>query len=442
MSTLIGTQGDLALKLSTPEWRPWWLRRRVVGTFTAIYLLFAIGIAALTIYSAAHDGLTEQDTSKWREYGWKFGPTAVLVVVSAVSSRVELQALKYTPWIRPANCYRQFHTDCECEALLSLDYTHTFSPHALARSLKRRHWFPAIALLVTMLLRISIALSTSLLTLAPKTASVEIPVRVLDTFSPVKFGGDQSDPDEFDDYRPFYISKAVHDLDISYPFGLRQDIAFQIFEAMENDRATGAGLQTSSNITIKAVVEGLTVDLHYERSPSCDEPLPPNSKLGAHKIEFPSCKRPLEQMFGLEFNPYESDTNIAWKYAASNDAYEGLADVMVGRTLWEGLGNCTSLPHQSSYFLLWTGILSQKQLPQKTPEGLDADDIRSIRRCSAVLCAPKITISPVAVTRTGAIISVEPLDGAQSRPLLADIEPLVRLGVAPMRGGGICHRVP
>jgi hypothetical protein len=93
-------------------------------------------------------------------------------------------------------------------------------PYALVRSLKRRHRLPAIALLVSLLLRVSIALSISFLTVVTKNALAEVPVRVLDTFKELKFEiivSSGYNPREITDYRPFYIPKAIYDLNISYP---------------------------------------------------------------------------------------------------------------------------------------------------------------------------------------------------------------------------------
>jgi hypothetical protein len=433
--------------LSSPDWKPFWLRRRVLAVFATLFALFAVGISAITGYSAAYNGLVDQGTDEWREYAWKFGPTAILVLVSVFWSRVELQALKYTPWIRLTTCRRQAHADCECNALLSLDYTHTFSPQALIRCIKRRHWLPAAALVISLLLRISIALSTSLLTIATRISSTEIPVRILDSFEPIKFtdmfleNSTVISPHTFEDYRPFYISKAVKDLNISYPFGLRQDIAFQTFELIEDEGVTQA-TRRASNTTIQTVVQGLAVELDCERSPTCDGPLPRNSMLSAHRLEFPSCQNPLENLKSIwediENTYPRNDTNIAWIYIPWDNFADSVGDSTWGEARL-GLANCSGLSHQSAYFLLWTAIMGDVEVDNSGHYFEQYD--RIIHSCSAVLCAPKITTFPVVATRSGAEQSAELQEGGQRQPFNSDIEPLIRLGVSPI-GGTARSRYP
>ena len=278
---------------------------------------------------------------------------------------------------------------------------------------------------------------------------VEVPVQVIDSFTEPQFLSSEGNYTfrqikSWVDYRPFYIPMAVRNLSLAYPFGLTQDMAFQTFEPIisekEHSYLFGPGV---GSITIWAVVDSLKIELECERSPTCDQPLPAGIRVDEHEIEFPSCDGPIiglgmirEPNLPVDEIPRTTDIHVEWNYVAWDESVNA---TFAGKPA-RALQNCTSFPHQSRYFVLWTGLIGPDPDPGSQPEFIWSDsdldknnsDPRPVLGCSAILCAPKMTLSPVAVTREGSDVVLESQASSQGRPFNADIEPLIRMALDPV----------
>ncbi|KAI3317123.1 hypothetical protein HD806DRAFT_551085 [Xylariaceae sp. AK1471] len=92
-------------------------------------------------------------------YVWKYGPTAILTIISLAWSRVSFQAQMLAPW------YRMQRSQTSAEDGLLLDYLDMLPTTAIPKALRRRDWAPAAGSSVYLILQVLVTLSTSLLDL-------------------------------------------------------------------------------------------------------------------------------------------------------------------------------------------------------------------------------------------------------------------------------------
>ncbi|KAF6808502.1 hypothetical protein CMUS01_13875 [Colletotrichum musicola] len=141
-------------------WRPIWLQPTILFSFMTLFLFLCFSLPAVLWYSQPNI-----------VYLWRFGPTAVLTIFSALWSRVEFQALKYQPWV-----------------------AHFQEKEAAKRAR----------------------------TLASVTGREPVDVLVEDLFNTsVKF--------LYGDTTAYYALQVFRNIEMQYPFGLTQNAAYQTF---------------------------------------------------------------------------------------------------------------------------------------------------------------------------------------------------------------------
>ncbi|KAI1175334.1 hypothetical protein F4777DRAFT_338338 [Nemania sp. FL0916] len=137
------------------SWRPYYLRRRILGCFIFVFLLLIIAIIALSQLSYRNHGLVTSYTGL--HYLWTYGPTAILTLVGAGWARVSFQAKLIAPWLylhgKPVNV----------EKALLLDYISIFPPLAMFKSIRNRDFLIATTTTVSFLLGILVVLSSGLI---------------------------------------------------------------------------------------------------------------------------------------------------------------------------------------------------------------------------------------------------------------------------------------
>ncbi|KAH0438049.1 hypothetical protein CcaCcLH18_03541 [Colletotrichum camelliae] len=223
------------------SWRPTWLQPTILLSFMISFLLLAVGLPVLFWYSHRHEGVREARPKF--VHLWRFGPTAILTVVSILWSRVELQALRYEPW----TVFLQEQPSAKRAAAYTLDYTSLLPPTVLVHSFRRGHYCVFFASIVSLILKIQIALAPGLFSSASIEVSQPVDFRVLDLFNTsVIFPNKET--------TAYYARQVFQNFEMRYPFGLTESAAYQTF---------GIGQQSSRGTVdapLEVVVDGFLSD--------------------------------------------------------------------------------------------------------------------------------------------------------------------------------------
>ncbi|KAF4774871.1 hypothetical protein HER10_EVM0004249 [Colletotrichum scovillei] len=360
-----------------PTWRPTWLRPFVLATFAGLFSCAAVALLIMLCYSHKNDGLFR--TGSTLTFWWKFGPTAVLTLVAGLWTRVELQSQRYMPWI----ILRQEEHDGGNGD--DLDYTSMMTPVLLYHSLRRKHFLVFSTALVSLLLKIQIVLMPGLL--HPGQAKVSgstTPVQVLDAFRPGvlratddDFGSENGTLSDHRSFNTYYTAQAIKDYNLSYPFGLTGDAAFQLFVP-----------RGSPNAPITVRIDGFFTDMHCLKLESFEvKQATDRMRLGLI-LNFEGCPDvPIELS--------ETEEGIIWN-------------------LCTPLGDdrpCWSLPRENPHYVFATGTL---ELPSR--QNGSEQNIKVVA-LAAVICSPTAWTSRVEVVDNGISTELRRLEGQSQTPL-------------------------
>ena len=138
-------------------WRPIFLQRKVLVAFFAIFAAAIITMEALLDYSSKNAGL--ETTDRAAGYVWRLAPTALFTVIAAVWNRVEFQAKMAAPWLRLSK------GGGDAEKTVLLDYHSMIKPVLIRQAIKNGDYVVACAAVISLLLRISIIISTGMVSL-------------------------------------------------------------------------------------------------------------------------------------------------------------------------------------------------------------------------------------------------------------------------------------
>lgn len=92
-------------------------------------------------------------------YLWAYGPTAVLTLIAALFNRAEYQAKLMAP------CNRLFKDPAPAQKNLLLDYISPLPPVATHKSLKNKDFAVAATIIISLVIKASIVLSSGLIIL-------------------------------------------------------------------------------------------------------------------------------------------------------------------------------------------------------------------------------------------------------------------------------------
>ncbi|KAM0435958.1 hypothetical protein ACHAPT_002850 [Fusarium lateritium] len=138
-------------------WRPKWLRRRVIAVFTGCSIMMAV-VGEVVMWLLSRD-----DVESSIRGVWTFGPVVVISIMAMLWSRVEAQALLYTPWMvldhRPTSVDETRRK--QAHRTILLDYPSLGSFQALTKGFRNRHHLVAASIAAKLLLRVQIVLSTA-----------------------------------------------------------------------------------------------------------------------------------------------------------------------------------------------------------------------------------------------------------------------------------------
>lgn len=221
------------------QWRPKYLRRRVLALFSVTFLLMIAALEVLSVISARNDGIAKGFTKD--HYLWTYGPTAFLTLIAALFNRVEYQAKIMAPWERLSK-----HPAPAPKNLL-VDYVSPLQPVSIYESFRNKDFAVAATTTVSVLIKLLIVLSSGLITLSRVGVhNAAIPMEVQSTFV------DDESALQIGSPIPFYVLQGLMEGN-SYPQGISDTFAFQ---SVRNQLPTTAQYQVT--------VDGLTTFLDCE----------------------------------------------------------------------------------------------------------------------------------------------------------------------------------
>ncbi|KAF4464627.1 hypothetical protein FALBO_8535 [Fusarium albosuccineum] len=139
-------------------WSPSWLRRWVIGIFVGCSIMLAV-VGEVVMWL-----LSRGDVESNVRGLWTFGPVVVISIMAMLWSRVETQALLYTPWIvldrRPTTVDETRRK--QAHRTILLDYPSLGSFQALNKAFRNRHHLVVVSIIAKFLLRVQIVLSTAI----------------------------------------------------------------------------------------------------------------------------------------------------------------------------------------------------------------------------------------------------------------------------------------
>ncbi|KAL0936865.1 uncharacterized protein CTRU02_209081 [Colletotrichum truncatum] len=370
---------------NTPaRWRPYWLRPSVLSIFVALFLLFTACLPVMYWYSQEHDGLLK--TRQNLVYLWRFGPTAVLTLISMFWNRVELQAIRYMPWM----AHRQAQLDGQEADVSDLDYTAMLSPVILFQSLKRKHFLVFFICIASFLLKLQIVLAPSLYSLASISVTETADIQLHNIFNTSISGSNGTDNN------PYLIAMALNNFNLSYPFGVNENLAYQTF-------GTGNGtVRGTTDAPLKAVVDGyfsemqcLQLEDYSIRSTEVD-------RLGYHTYNF-SLKFP-----GCDTTIPHTSSRILWNNSTAKRSrfagYWGLKPSIPER--------CLNLPQQNNQSLYLAARLGPSTQNSSQP---------FLVNVAAVLCTSTSWLSKVEVVDDGVSPKVRVLPNQTNTTVFSDL---------------------
>lgn len=398
--------------LGPPPWHPFWLRRRILGAFCILFICMTAALVFLIAYGRGRDGLTGARDNL--AYLWRFGPTAcrfavrpsvlppslckaesnlpvilaVITIIAIFWSRVELQAMRYTPWM---NMQR---TD------LDLDYTAMLPPFVLLDSFKRKHFLVFSATVVTILLKVQIVLSPSIFQAVLVWTTHETEGQVLDVLGQINSTTQPGTQTSTSSH-----VWALTQFDIEPPFGVSDTCAYQTFSPSNQE---GTSSRPTVDEPFTAVVQGLFMDtdcllLDHEKSKVTVQP-------GSGPFDMS------ELWFHFSFDTCEG----AWGTNQKDIETDPEADPVLIHVL-EPLRApydrpCAALPQEHPQFAYFVARKNYTTSPNNVT-------IPQAEILGGVICSAYAWMSDVEVIDDGTKPQVRTPSGEASRTPLPDIQP-------------------
>ncbi|KAJ0340677.1 hypothetical protein KNSL1_011428 [Colletotrichum chrysophilum] len=389
--------GNSIHRVENVRWRPVWLRPVTLSTFLALFIALTIALPVMLWYSQENDGLVR--TRQNLVYLWRFGPTAILTIISLFWARVEIQAIRYMPWM----AYRRAQERDTNEDIYDLDYTAMLSPAILFQSLKRKHYFVFLICFVSLILKIQIVLAPSLYSLAAIRVSEPAEVQVPNSFNTT------APATTYTEGSAYYTAKALVNFDMRFPFGVNGNLAYQTFK-FSNGTARGT---TSSPLSVD--VDGYFSKIECLKMEDYTASAPVVSSFNYHtfnvSLTFPGCDAQV---------PVISD-RILWdknKTAKGQTTGNWVVTNSVGKP-------CPNLPQQFNQSLYYAARFGGSTKNASQPDFLNV---------AAVLCTSTGWVSKVRVVDDGVSPNVTELANVVKTPVTADLWTMLNSAM-PEAGG-------
>ncbi|KAF9871300.1 hypothetical protein CkaCkLH20_11221 [Colletotrichum karsti] len=403
-SVLISDKGSSRPEEKSPvhqvadaRWRPKWLRPIVLSIFLAIFVVFTVALPVMLWYSQNNSGLVQ--TRQSYVYLWRFGPTALLTMVSIFWGRVELQTLRYMPWI----AHRRSQLLGTQTDVYNLDYTAMLSPMILFQSFRNKHYLVSCIAIVSLILKLQIVLAPGLYSLANVRVAEPTGVQLLDSFNTT------TRTTQVTDGSAFYMFKALDSFNMRYPFGVTEDLAYQTFK-FANGTARG-----STDAPLSVVVDGYFSEMQclkledYEAS----DPVVSSRDYYAYNVslKFPGCDQRITS---------ETD-RIMWTDRLNKNA-GSVGNWVMKMTVGKP---CSNLPQQNNQSLYFATRLGPSASNSSQPAFIDF---------AGVLCTSTSWVSKVQVIDDGVSPKVTALSDEAKIPVVADLWNMLSLSM-PESGG-------
>ncbi|KAK4159326.1 hypothetical protein QBC43DRAFT_327460 [Cladorrhinum sp. PSN259] len=228
--------------ISPNPWRPFFLQRRALYAFMAIFILMGVAIEALFIVSEKRKGLATAVYNIKLNYVWTYGPMVIMTLISAVWAIVDFLSRVSIPWTR----LREAKTEIDMRKALLLDYISSFSFTVPFEAMRNQDSIVAATTFVSLLLVIMIVFAPSLVNFTP--VGFKIPVE-----SPAKFVDDSSRLGNFG-LLSLYNAIGLKRYRMQYPAGISSD--YIVYQSVQTP--------TSEVEELHATVEGMTNDLECQ----------------------------------------------------------------------------------------------------------------------------------------------------------------------------------
>ena len=230
------------------HWRLFYLRRRVLCFFLAVWALLIVALELLLAFSSRGQGLASSTSNLY--YLWTYGPAAALTLLAVVWARVEFQAKLAAPWTRKAEGL------AEARRAWATDYLSMLQPSSIFKAVRNGDLGVAAATLVSVLFTAMIIISSGLITLTPTTVMARNVPIVVQT----QFLNDSSRLGDLAYTLPAYrLMIGLLQANLTYPSGVTSENIYQTIQPAQ-----------PGNIKLNAQVEGLTPRLACEQATIAD----------------------------------------------------------------------------------------------------------------------------------------------------------------------------
>ncbi|KAF6830346.1 hypothetical protein CPLU01_07401 [Colletotrichum plurivorum] len=381
-------------------WRPIWLQPAVLGVFVLVFAACTAALPAMYSYSENNDGLVKTRASL--VYLWRFGPTAILTIIAIFWARVELQAIRYMPWIALQRAEKaQDAADIYC-----LDYTSMISPFILYRSLTRKHYLVSIVAVASLILKVLIVLAPGLYSLASESVVEPVQVQVLDAFNTTTPGPGITETSAY------YIAKALDSFDMRHPFGVDEDLAYQTF------RHRNGTVRGTARSPLSVTVDGYVARMRCLKMRDYSAPPPtPDNMTGNYwtwnvDLRFEGCDTAV---------PLFTD-RVMWVKPTRPGKTIGNWVIRPGIAAQY---RCPNLPQQHNQSVYYGALYGPSAANASRPDFL---------HIAAVLCTSESYVTPVSVVDDGISPNVSVSANQEQRPVAADLWNLMAVSM-PDTGG-------
>ncbi|KAK1524737.1 hypothetical protein CPAR01_13685 [Colletotrichum paranaense] len=204
-------------------WNPLWLRKTALITFAVCFVAMLLTTALLYHFSVQNHGLSTQQ--EVNHYGWKYGPTAVLVIVAALWRQVDYANKILMPWKELRSGPSDVHKT------LLLDYVSPLVTTSFWKAIKNRHWAVVGSIAGWALILLTTVFSTGLLILEPtEVTSDNVDIVMTTSFDAGGFDILDMGPG------PAQVYYAINFQNLPYPSGTSEDMVIPQLNAMGNGR--------------------------------------------------------------------------------------------------------------------------------------------------------------------------------------------------------------
>ncbi|WYZ39792.1 hypothetical protein EsH8_IV_000133 [Colletotrichum jinshuiense] len=227
-------------------WNPFWLRKSILFAFAACFLCMLLVTALLYHFSVKNHGLSTQREAN--HYGWKYGPTAVLVIVSALWRQVDYSNKILMPWKELRTGPSSVHKT------LLLDYTSPLVTTSFWRAIRNRHWAVAASITGWLLILLTTVFSTGLLILeTTEVTQNNVEISMTSSFNANGFDLVSLGPG------PAQVYYAINFQNLPYPSGTSEDMVIPQLEPLANGRAEANYSATTPGVKIGISCETLPI---------------------------------------------------------------------------------------------------------------------------------------------------------------------------------------